>query len=75
MTNAIEIGKKIKFYRRLKEMPQKKLGQALDITSQQIHKYENGSNDISVSKLFAISKVLEIDFLSFFKELPELNKN
>ena len=77
MINSIEIGKKIKFYRRLKEMSQKDLGNALQepITSQQIHKYEKGNNDISVVKLFEISKILKIDFLSFFKELPKLNKN
>ena len=77
MINSIEIGKKIKFFRKLKEMSQKDLGEALQlpITSQQIHKYENGSNDISVVKLFEISKILKIDFLYFFKELPNFNKN
>ena len=58
--SAIEIGKRIKVYRRLANLSQAELGNALDVTSQQIHKYENGSNEISFKKLCLIANTLNI---------------
>jgi transcriptional regulator with XRE-family HTH domain len=57
---AIEIGKRIKTYRKIANMSQKDLGVVLDVTSQQIHKYENGSNEISYKKICIIAKAVDV---------------
>jgi transcriptional regulator with XRE-family HTH domain len=69
---SITIGKKIKHYRRLKEITQADLGKALDVSSQQIHKYENGSNDISFVKLVKVSEFLGVSVNDLIgeQELP-----
>ena len=52
-------------------MSQEKLGEAVDITFQQIQKYECGANRISASRLYDISRVLEVPVGWFFDDLPE----
>lgn len=41
-------------------MSQSDLGRGLGLTFQQIQKYERGANRISASKLFEMSKILEV---------------
>lgn len=45
------------------------LSQMLDVTYQQIHKYEHGINRISAARLFEISKVLGVRVSWFFDGL------
>ena len=44
------------------------LGQALNLTFQQIQKYEKGTNRISASKLWQVSSFLDVDVSYFFRE-------
>jgi len=51
-------------------MSQTKLGEALDVTFQQIQKYEKGSNRIGASRLQQIARVLDVEPAFFFEGAP-----
>lgn len=48
---------------------QSQLGEALGLTFQQIQKYEKGTNRVSASKLWEMSRFLEVDTRYFFEGL------
>ena len=52
-------------------MSQEKLGEALSLTFQQVQKYEKGTNRIGASRLFAISRILDVPVQFFFDDMPE----
>ncbi|RMF16694.1 MAG: XRE family transcriptional regulator [Alphaproteobacteria bacterium] len=52
-------------------MSQEKLADALDLTFQQIQKYERGMNRIGASNLYKISQVLHVPVSYFFDDMPE----
>ena len=43
---------------------------AVDLTFQQIQKYERGTNRISASRLHQFSKILDVPVAYFFEEMP-----
>ena len=51
---------------------QEKLGEQLGLTFQQIQKYEKGVNRIGASRLFDLSKVLNVPVQFFYDEAPAL---
>jgi len=51
------------------EMSQTKLAEKLDLTFQQIQKYEKGANRIGSSRLYQIAQILEVDPNYFFDGL------
>ena len=61
------VGKKIKEKRISLKITQEELAKKLDITFQQIQKYENGSNRVSAGRLYKISKIFNISINYFFK--------
>lgn len=50
---------------------QSQLGKALGLTFQQIQKYEKGTNRISASKLWEISRFFKVDITYFFEGLAD----
>ncbi len=52
-------------------MSQEKLGEALGLTFQQVQKYERGANRISASRLFDLSRVLDVPVSFFFDDMDE----
>ena len=52
-------------------MSQGRLGKALGLTFQQVQKYERGVNRIGASRLFELSRVLDVPISFFFDDLPE----
>lgn len=54
-------------------MSQEKLGAALELTFQQIQKYEKGTNRISASRLQQISNILQVPVAFFFEGAPSSN--
>ncbi len=60
------VGKRLKLRRVMLRMSQDELASMIGVTFQQIQKYENGSNRMSVSRLFIIAKVLQVDISFFF---------
>jgi transcriptional regulator with XRE-family HTH domain len=49
---------------------QTELGEAIGVTFQQLQKYEKGTNRISASRLFDLSRVLDVPFSFFFDDVP-----
>ena len=62
------IGKQIRLRRRFLKLTQTKLGEEIDVTFQQIQKYEKGQNKISASKLFELAKKMTVPVGYFFDE-------
>jgi transcriptional regulator with XRE-family HTH domain len=53
---------------------QGKLGEALGITFQQVHKYEKGTNRIGAGRLQLIALVLGVPIEFFFKGVPHASR-
>jgi transcriptional regulator with XRE-family HTH domain len=56
--------------RMMLKMSQEKLGDALDLTFQQVQKYEKGTNRIGASRLQQISNILSVPVSFFFDGAP-----
>lgn len=72
--NAVDIhvGKRIRLRRTLLGLSQDQLSAALNITFQQVQKYERGSNRVSASRLWDISQILDVEIGYFFDDMsPE----
>ena len=65
----VHVGQKVQERRVLLGMNQENLGKAVDVSFQQIQKYERGDNRISASKLFMLSDVLQAPISYFFEGL------
>ncbi len=62
------VGSRIRYFRLRRNFSQHQLASALDISYQQLHKYEKGSNSASASRLADIAKVLGVRVDDFFDE-------
>lgn len=67
-TKDKSIGKIIRRFRLLKGLTQEDLAELLDLSYQQVQKYEYNTSTPTIEKLIKISKVLEIPIEVFFKE-------
>jgi transcriptional regulator with XRE-family HTH domain len=65
------VGNRVRMRRLLVGMSQEKLGELLGITFQQIQKYEKGSNRVSASRLYQISRVLGVPVQYFYDDLKD----
>ena len=64
------VGNRIRVRRTLLGMSQEKLGEALGFTFRQVQKYEKGANRVSASRLFQLSKILNVPVPYFFDNVP-----
>ena len=62
------VGQRVRLIRIGLGMSQTALAERLDLTFQQVQKYEKGANRISASKLFEIADVLKVDLVSLFQD-------
>lgn len=67
----IHVGNRVRLRRVLLGYSQERLGEALDLTFQQVQKYEKGTNRISASRLFEIAKILEVPVQFFFEGIAD----
>lgn len=65
----IEIGKRVRHARLSRGMSQMALGFEVGITFQQIQKYENGSNRVSVSMMLKIAEALNVPVIQLMEGL------
>lgn len=65
----VHVGSRLRLRRTLLGMSQEKLGEALGLTFQQVQKYERGANRIGASRLFELSRVLDVPVSFFFDEM------
>ncbi len=68
----VHVGKVIRRRRRQMGLNQDIVAEALDVTPQQIQKYETAQSRITSSKLFQIARVLKVPVAYFFAEIDEL---
>lgn len=64
------VGMQIRKWRTVRQMTQSNLAEACHISFQQIQKYENAMNRVSVSRLLQICKALRMPVEEIFKGLP-----
>ena len=67
------VGSRVRMRRILLGMSQEKLGEALNLTFQQVQKYEKGTNRIGASRLQQISKSLNVPPAYFFDGAPSFD--
>ena len=66
----MHVGQRLRMRRTLLGMSQEMLAERLGISFQQLQKYEKGSNRLSASRLFELSRMLDVPVSYFFDELP-----
>tara|TARA_X000001036_G_scaffold367604_2_gene352879 strand:+ start:729 stop:1121 length:393 start_codon:yes stop_codon:yes gene_type:complete len=70
------LGKKLRLRRLSLGLTQTKVAQAINVTFQQIQKYEKGTNGVSSSRLMQLSQFLKVPITYFFedyKDFKDLN--
>lgn len=67
----LHVGNRVRQRRRLLGMTQQKLADAVRIRFQQIQKYESGANRISASRLWTLSKALDVPVAFFFEGVED----
>lgn len=65
------VGRRVRLRRTLLGLTQQELGEQIGVTFQQIQKYERGTNRISASRLWEISRVLKVPVSFFFEDYRE----
>jgi len=68
------VGQRIKARRVGLRISQSEIGKALDVTFQQIQKYENGANRVGASNLFKLANALDVDVSYFYEDMPSSSK-
>jgi transcriptional regulator with XRE-family HTH domain len=67
----LHVGSKVRLRRKFLGKSQQQLADAIDLTFQQVQKYERGVNRISASKLYEIAQFLQIPLTYFFEGFGE----
>jgi transcriptional regulator with XRE-family HTH domain len=67
----VHVGSRIRLRRTLLGMSQERLGESLGLTFQQVQKYERGVNRVGASRLFDLSRVLDVPISFFFDDMPD----
>jgi len=70
-----KIGEKLKTKRIMLGLSQKDLALKLNVTFQQVQKYEKGKNKISAGTLYKLSNIFNIPMISFFGEEDKSEEN
>lgn len=67
----VHVGSRVRQRRKMLGLSQTQLANELGLTFQQVQKYERGTNRIGSSKLWRISKTLDVPVNYFFEGLPD----
>lgn len=65
----VHVGKRIRLRRTILRITQQQMAEMLGLTFQQVQKYEKGMNRVGASRLWDISKVLEVPMGFFFEDM------
>jgi len=65
------VGQRIRWRRRELKLTQERLGELLELTFQQVQKYEKGVNRVSAGRLYEIAGVLGVPINYFFEGAEE----
>jgi transcriptional regulator with XRE-family HTH domain len=61
------VGQRVRWRRRELKLTQERLGELLNLTFQQVQKYEKGVNRVSAGRLFEIASVLGVPITYFYE--------
>ena len=64
----VRVGARLRLRRNMLGLSQEKLGELIGLTFQQIQKYERGANRIGASRLYELSRVLDVPVSFFFDD-------
>ena len=67
----VHVGGRVRLRRTLLGISQERLGDAVGLTFQQIQKYERGANRIGASRLYELSRILNVPVSFFFDDMPD----
>ena len=67
----VHLGKKLRLRRLSLGLTQTKVAQAINVTFQQIQKYEKGTNGVSSNRLMQLSQFLKVPIIYFFEDFRE----
>ena len=67
----VHLGKKLRLRRLSLGLTQTKVAQAINVTFQQIQKYEKGTNGVSSNRLMQLSQFLKVPIIYFFEDFSE----
>jgi len=67
----IHLGKKLRIRRLSLGLTQTKVAQAINVTFQQIQKYEKGTNGVSSNRLMQLSQFLKVPIIYFFEDFKD----
>ena len=67
------LGSKLRMRRLALGLTQTKVAQAINVTFQQIQKYEKGTNGISSLRIMQLSNFLKVPVVYFFEDYPGYN--
>ena len=65
------LGKKLRIRRLSLGLTQTKVAQAINVTFQQIQKYEKGTNGVSSNRLMQLAAFLKVPIIYFFEDFGE----
>ena len=69
----VHLGGKLRIRRLALGLTQTKVAQAINVTFQQIQKYEKGTNGISSLRIMQLSKFLKVPVIYFFEGFAEFD--
>ena len=67
----VHLGKKLRMRRLSLGLTQTKVAQAINVTFQQIQKYEKGTNGVSSNRLMQLSNFLKVPIIYFFEDYKD----
>ena len=70
---AKEIGQKVRQFRLNAKLTQEQLAVLVDVTFQQIQKYESGENRLNSDKLQQMAEVLKVPVAAFFSDEDDIS--
>ena len=70
----LHLGKKLRMRRLSLGLTQTKVAEAINVTFQQIQKYEKGTNGVSSNRLMQLSNFLKVPITYFFEDFKNFNE-
>ena len=70
----IHLGKKLRMRRLSLGLTQTKVARAINVTFQQIQKYEKGTNGVSSNRLMQLSSYLKVPITYFFEDFKDFKE-
>ncbi len=67
----VHVGCRLRLRRTLLGISQEKLAESVNLTFQQIQKYERGANRMGASRLYELSGILDVPIAYFFDDMPK----